>query len=867
MRKLLLIILFLNFCTTVIARHIAGGELFYQYIGPSNFPNTSVYKISLRLFRDCQSTGPLLEDENVTVGIYENDALKMPLPLKLEGPVRTIQLNTQSFPCLTGSPIVCYQIAIYTSKVELADNANGYTLSRTGCCRVDGITSLGSARNIGSNYTTQIPGTRDLAIGHNSSPQFNIRDTALVCTSKKFILDFGANDADNDSLSYSFCEAFGAPSLSNNAPPADLLSLTPLVYYAPFSGSTPLGPNVLINPATGIISGTAPSAGSYVVNVCITEWRKGTPFSTHRKDFILKVQDCDLIAAELPKKIIQCDSLTVHFENLNTSSGITSYFWDFGSPNAPDNFSTKSYVDHKYADTGRYKAKLQVTGPRGCIGIDSSIVLVYPGFFPKMKIVGSCVQRPYQFTDSSTTVYGYISHRLWNLGDKTITTNTSTLQQFTYKYNTPATRVIQLVVESSKGCIDSTLQTLVVRSQPVLKLLFKDTLICSIDTLLLGVEGIGIFSWSPNSNIINASSASPQVFPKTTTKYFVNINDHGCIASDSLVVHVVSFITVKLGFDSSICRTDSIHLNPISEALSYRWTTSTGEQLPNDKYPLVNPTQTTRYTVLANLGKCTAQDSVLIKVAPYPIANAGQDTSICFGNRIILNATILGSVFKWNTSSSLLNTNTLHPTAGPYKTTAYILTVSDTLGCNKLAIDTVLVSIIPPIIANAGNDTSIVVNQPLQLNATGGISYHWSPATGLSNPTIANPITLLDPSIDSIKYKVVVIGGAGCMNSAEIKVKQYKSGPEIFVPTAFTPNADNKNDLLKPIPIGISQLSYFNIYNRWGQLIYSTSEIGKGWDGTQYGGKAPSGVYVFITEGIDYLGKRVYRKGTSVLIR
>ncbi|MBY0481414.1 MAG: gliding motility-associated C-terminal domain-containing protein [Chitinophagaceae bacterium] len=867
MRKLLLIILFLNFSTAVIARHIAGGELFYEYLGPSNFPNTSVYRISLRLFRDCQSTGPILENENVTVGIYENDALKLPLGLKMEGSVRTIQLNTQSFPCLTGSPVVCYQIAIFTNTVELADNPSGYTLSRTGCCRVDGITSLGGARNIGSNYMTQIPGTRSLAVGHNSSPQFNVRDTALVCTNKKFVLDFGANDVDNDSLSYSFCEAFGASAGSNNAPPADQLSLMPLNYSFPFSGSSPLGPNVTINQGTGIISGTAPSSGSYVVNVCITEWRNRIPFSTHRKDFILKVQDCDLIAADLPDKIIQCDSMTVHFENQNFSSGITSYLWDFGIPNAPDNFSTQPYSDHKYADTGRYKARLQVTGPRGCIGIDSTIVLVYPGFFPKMKITGSCLQKPYQFTDISTAAYGFISSRLWDLGDEASTTDTSTLQQFTYKFNAPATRVIQLVVESSKGCIDSIVQTLLIRSKPVLTLPFRDTLICSIDTLLLGVEGTGNFSWTPNSNIINANTESPQVFPKTTTKYFVTVNDQGCVGSDSVTVNVLSFITVKLGIDSSICKTDSFHLHPVSEGLAYHWMTSTGEQLPNDKYPLVKPLQTTQYKVFANLGKCIAEDSVLIKVVPYPIANAGQDTGICFGNRITLNANISGSTFSWTGSTSLLNANSLHPIAGPYKTTAYILTVSDTLGCSKQVSDTIIISIIPPINANAGNDTSIVLGQPLQLNAKGGISYAWTPVIGLTNPNIANPIAILEPSVDSITYKVTVTGEAGCFAIDDIKVKLYKSGPEIFVPTAFTPNADNKNDILRPITVGIAQLHYFNIYNRWGQLLYSSSEMGKGWDGTINGGKAPSGTYVFIAEGIDYLGKLVYRKGTTVLIR
>jgi gliding motility-associated-like protein len=215
----------------------------------------------------------------------------------------------------------------------------------------------------------------------------------------------------------------------------------------------------------------------------------------------------------------------------------------------------------------------------------------------------------------------------------------------------------------------------------------------------------------------------------------------------------------------------------------------------------------------------------------------------------------------------LINASSLQPIAGPSKTTAYILTVSDTLGCPKPVSDTVLVELFPIIRANAGNDTSVVVDQPLQLNATGGSIYKWSPSTGLSDPNIANPIAILGSDIDSIKYKVVVSSIAGCSGTDEIIVRVFKSGPEIYVPTAFTPNSDQRNDILKPITVGISKLNYFSVFNRWGQCVYTTNEFNKGWDGNLNGNKEATGTYVFIAEGVDYLGKKIYRKGTTVLIR
>ena len=173
----------------------------------------------------------------------------------------------------------------------------------------------------------------------------------------------------------------------------------------------------------------------------------------------------------------------------------------------------------------------------------------------------------------------------------------------------------------------------------------------------------------------------------------------------------------------------------------------------------------------------------------------------------------------------------------------------------------------PPVIANAGKDTFILVNQPVQLQASGGVSYSWTPETGLSNASIANPILTLDDRFTSINYIVKVSDQYGCFAEDGIQVKVFKTGPEIFVPSAFTPNKDGKNDILKPITVGISILKYFRVFNRWGQLVFTTSELGKGWDGNLGNIPQASGTYVFETEGVDYQSKTVFRKGTSVLIR
>jgi gliding motility-associated-like protein len=196
----------------------------------------------------------------------------------------------------------------------------------------------------------------------------------------------------------------------------------------------------------------------------------------------------------------------------------------------------------------------------------------------------------------------------------------------------------------------------------------------------------------------------------------------------------------------------------------------------------------------------------------------------------------------------------------------YVFTGSD--GCRDSAMQSIQV-IAPPRV-NAGSDTAVVVNQPLQLQAvssdTGPDTFSWSPIEGLNDPGISNPVAVLGSAVDSIWYVVRVTDTAGCYGEDSILVRVFKTLPNIFVPNAFTPGS-SINNVFRPIPVGISSLQYFKIYNRWGQLVFSTNRMGEGWDGN-IGGK-PQGTdsYVWMVEGTTYTGKIITKKGTMTLIR
>jgi gliding motility-associated-like protein len=223
-----------------------------------------------------------------------------------------------------------------------------------------------------------------------------------------------------------------------------------------------------------------------------------------------------------------------------------------------------------------------------------------------------------------------------------------------------------------------------------------------------------------------------------------------------------------------------------------------------------------------------------------------------------------GSIYNWSPPIFLNKPKIADPVSSPQESIRYVVQVNDVLGCPKPTFDTTLI-IVEKIVADAGpRDTSIVINQPLQLNGTGGQFYSWSPPTGLNNPNISNPVALLS---DNQQYVLTATSAAGCSGTDTIHITVYQVKPDLYVPDAFTPNGDGRNDLFRPIPIGMKSLTYFKVYNRLGELVFSTNSQKDGWDGTYKGQPQDAGVFVWIAGGVDYLGKVISKKGSVTLIR
>ena len=190
---------------------------------------------------------------------------------------------------------------------------------------------------------------------------------------------------------------------------------------------------------------------------------------------------------------------------------------------------------------------------------------------------------------------------------------------------------------------------------------------------------------------------------------------------------------------------------------------------------------------------------------------------------------------------------------------SFELTVQNSLGCSKTVMK--VIEIYPNPIANAGPDTALAFNHPYTMKGSGGLDYKWSPPIGLSNSYIPNPVLVHNRDQEYI----LEVGSNTCIDRDTVFIKYYK-GPDVYIPNAFTPNGDGRNDFFSIVPVQI-KTKRFAIFNRWGSLIFQTLDGKSKWDGKVNGIPQPSGTYVWLYEGEYSSGEKIIKKGTLQLLQ
>lgn len=272
--------------------------------------------------------------------------------------------------------------------------------------------------------------------------------------------------------------------------------------------------------------------------------------------------------------------------------------------------------------------------------------------------------------------------------------------------------------------------------------------------------------------------------------------------------------------------------------------------------------QTTTYQVqIMDTFRCYRRDTAHVIVSVRQ-PGLGADTAICYGDAAQLSASG-GTTYNWYPADGLSCTNCPNPTASPATTTTYYVAIFDIYGCSDTLSTTVVVNPLP--VVNVTDDTTILYGEsvPLYAASSGGMYYVWDPVTGLNNPNVPNPIA--SPLV-STTYTVLVIDTNQCRMTDSVRVTIDMDEP-LFVPSAFSPNGDGKNDVFRVTNLTFQKLLEFRVFNRWGQEVFNTNNGRKGWDGTWHGQVQDPGVYQYIIKVSHPDGRLQIFKGDVTLIR
>lgn len=372
-----LIILFfgLILSPTLWASHIVGGEMFYDCLGGNQ------YRITLKIYRDCNSTGAQY-DQNLPVTVFDGNDNQIDLfTISFPGSIN-LPVDFNNNPCVSVPSNICIQEAIYTKVVTLPSSSNGYTLSYQRCCRGPNVNNLVNPGDQGLTLIIEIP--PNSVITCNSSPRFSSFPPLLLCANETLEFDHSATDPDGDSLVYSLCTPYqGGTSFSPAPNPAAAPPYGLVNWGTGFSGTIPFGAgsSISIDPNTGWLTAIPLSPGLYAVAVCVTEYRNGVMISTTRRDFLFRVLDCVIeLAADITPQdelitfISFCQGSSIDFEN--ESYGGSSYFWDFGVPGTLTDVSTDFEPTFTFPGPGTYTVTLIVSASIGCSDTATEMFIV-----------------------------------------------------------------------------------------------------------------------------------------------------------------------------------------------------------------------------------------------------------------------------------------------------------------------------------------------------------------------------------------------------------------------------------------------------------------------------------------------------------
>jgi gliding motility-associated-like protein len=269
--------------------------------------------------------------------------------------------------------------------------------------------------------------------------------------------------------------------------------------------------------------------------------------------------------------------------------------------------------------------------------------------------------------------------------------------------------------------------------------------ICQFDTAFPTIinQGASAYNWNPALFLTNPGSFNTGFYPPVSTNYILTVQNYCYVKSDSIEIVVLPVPQLGLPAEDSTCIGTPYQFNA-QNAVTYQWRPSSTLSSTTIANPLATPVIATEYVVTGtNASGCVNTDSTLLLVyEPSSIEIYPKDTPfICLGTSAHLR--VVGAyTYVWSPASSLDSSTVADPIATPADTTQYNVVATNVHGCKSY--DSLLLKVQKPVTALAPTPFVACEGIPVQLNASGGPFFSWSPSAGLSDSTSNNPFALPD---------------------------------------------------------------------------------------------------------------------------
>lgn len=849
-----------------LATHIVGGEISYEDLGGG------AYRIRLVVYRDC---GPANQngtgfDDAASVGIFNSNGLLVNvvnIPLSFQN-VSEVPVALEN-PCGTPPPSVCVEQAVYEQVVDIGESPNGFTLSYQRCCRNPSIVNLNNPDDAGATFTTQIPGT-NVTTADNSSPVFNSLPPVALCAGFDFFFDHSATDLDGDSLAYTFCSPMFGGTPNEPAPnPPNGPPYTAVNWAPGYSATYPLDsdPGLTIDPVTGFITGMPTAAGQYVIGICVEEWRDGQLLSTSNRDFQFNVTVCDpnissLVANQTGDQL--CIGETIEFQQFSINA--TFFFWDFGVEGIESDTSNLESPAYTFPEPGTYEVLLIANPGWPCADSSTSIYEVYAPVEPELVVTDFACPNGTPLYDFGTEDAYPDATFLWDFGDQASNVNSDLAAPSGIGFPSPFDVEAELTVVQN-GCIGSGVLDWTPPDAP-------QAAIAPQEDFCTG------FSLSFDNNSTNAvgyvwtfgepgnDDVSYDAFPTWTYdgpgSYEVELiaqGDFHCPDTASTLFEVAWLLEPYFETPEPECFEEhSFNFEAIGVTdpnATFDWNYSPGAAaieagpvLQGLSFPA--PGFYTVEVVVTAEG-CERDFETEVEVLFDPsVAFDGGPVSGCpplpvsFEN---FSQTETAASYTWyfgdGSTSNAPFPNHVYEVPGSYTVTLEMSTAGYCV--QELAVtQTALIEVLPVPTAGFSIEPSLVdILEPLvQVEdlSVGAVQHYYNFGDGGSSTDASGPYVFQGAGAFDVTQ--TVINEYGCTATAQGQVGV--NGTLFYAPNSFTPNNDGVNDFWRPTSTGLSAYQC-SVYNRWGEVLFSTTDPEEGWFGNVKNGDhyAPNGVYLY----------------------